>query len=135
MLISEMTYRMPDSRTLDYWRIFFRSADNDIFLVIMSAIRVAKADRPRELIVRRQAIIDAIYLQDQPEFQGPEVQVQDNKREEAQASEESKINRKDKKLHEAEDQSGEIEHPHQFAGEIMRIKEVLANWRSEVIHL
>ncbi|ONK78508.1 uncharacterized protein A4U43_C02F19520 [Asparagus officinalis] len=120
--LSEMIQR----GSLDYWRKLFRSADKDVFIIIMNAIRVAKADRPRDFITNRQVIIDALYPQDPPELLSPEGKMHNNERNACDpASEESKNNNdnnNDNNNHNNEEQELEV----------MRIKELLINWQEKV---
>lgn len=49
------------SRSIDYWRRFFRSASSDIFEVVEQAIVVAATDRPEEFRGRRDRIAEKFY--------------------------------------------------------------------------
>lgn len=135
--------RGVSDRSLDYWRIFFRSADDDIFHVIANAVRVAKADRPKDLITKRSIIIDALYPCDQlEELEIHEDEAQDNERKNgAQVSKESTNNNlhnktikaTDQNLYEAKDDwSDKIDEQHHIVKEVIKIKALLKNWQDEV---
>nr|CAD1829576.1 unnamed protein product [Ananas comosus var. bracteatus] len=49
------------SCSLDYWRNVFRSKERSIFEVIEMSIAVAAADRPDELVRRRDGIVKSLY--------------------------------------------------------------------------
>lgn len=49
------------SCSLDYWRNFFLRSERSIFEVIEMSIAVAAADRPDELVRRRDGIVKSLY--------------------------------------------------------------------------
>lgn len=49
------------SCSLDHWRNVFRSTERSIFEVIEMSIAVAAADRPDELVRRRDGIVMSLY--------------------------------------------------------------------------
>ncbi|XP_028766811.1 probable mediator of RNA polymerase II transcription subunit 26b isoform X2 [Neltuma alba] len=49
------------SRSLDYWRSYFRTANSDIFDIIDHAIMVAASDCPKEFRLRRDRIAERLF--------------------------------------------------------------------------
>ncbi|ONK61485.1 uncharacterized protein A4U43_C08F30400 [Asparagus officinalis] len=146
------------SSSLDYWRKFFNCANADIFQVIKYAILVASADCPTEFLSWRDQITEILYTcwriqysSDRAELQTPEGGVEDDEESEEtqKESKESKGSSSEEneptmsndqsisdrgqysKLDEFEALTDEIEEEQQTVGEVLRIKEVLTNWKEE----
>ncbi|ONK78511.1 uncharacterized protein A4U43_C02F19550 [Asparagus officinalis] len=146
--------------SLDYWRKFFNCANADVFQVIKYAILVASVDSPAEFLSYRDEITEILYARfpmqcssDRAELQTPEDVVEDdddessedtqkesNERErgnseecEATISNQQSISDRSQfsNLDEFEALTNEIEEEQQTVGEVLRIKELLANWREE----
>lgn len=49
------------TKTMDYWRDYFRNTNCDIFEVIEYSIRVAASDCPKEFRLRRDSIAEVLY--------------------------------------------------------------------------
>lgn len=147
------------SGTLDFWRTFFRTANSDIFDVIEYAIVVAASDCPKEFRLRRDRIAEKLFSCrlarcfgcNQVELVVPQEEENDEGDEFKDScggnggfgSKDSKVNSSrndDNQMNrvnnysydEAEALTEKIEEESQIVGEVLRIKEMLANHKEEV---
>ncbi|RWW20551.1 hypothetical protein GW17_00015334 [Ensete ventricosum] len=139
------------SGSVDYWRRFFRSANSDIFEVIEQAILVAASDYPQQFRSRRDQIVEKFFTALLPRCFGCDrVELRGAEGEEGHGSvrrvgeKESKVDSSNDgpefsnrvvsnyTYDEAEALTEEIEEEGQIVGEVMRIKEILANHHEEV---
>ncbi|KAL6009844.1 hypothetical protein ACLOJK_000275 [Asimina triloba] len=149
---------LKSSTALDYWRKFFHGAKSDIFEVIEHAIAVAATDSPKEFRVRRDGIAEKLYSClmvrcsgcDRVELAVPAEEEEDggcgNDFRAGAADDGQKDGQMNSSLNdsgmvyqvgnysydEAEALTEEIEEANQVVGEVLRIKEVLANQQDEV---
>ncbi|THU62592.1 hypothetical protein C4D60_Mb01t06740 [Musa balbisiana] len=138
------------SSSVDYWRRFFRSANSDIFEVIEQAILVAASDYPQQFRSRRDQIVEKFFAALLPRCFGCDrVELRGAEGEEGHGSvrrvgeKESKVDSSNDgpefsnrvasnyTYDEAEALTEEIEEEGQIVGEVMRIKEILANHLEE----
>lgn len=143
------------SGSLDYWRKFFGSARSDIFQVIEQAVLVAASDHPQEFRSRRDRIGEKLYtsllprcfgcdrVESRVTTEGEEGEGDGSvKREvEKESKVDSSSNEVSEELNrvvgnyscdEAEALTEEIEEESQVVGEVLRIKEILANEQDEL---
>ncbi|WOL16383.1 putative mediator of RNA polymerase II transcription subunit 26b [Canna indica] len=138
------------SGSVDYWRRFFRTADADIFEVMEQAILVASSDYPQEFRSRRDRIVEKFFTALLPRCFGCDrLELQGAEGEEGRGSvrrvgeKESKVDSSNDALEfsnrvasnytydEAEALTEEIEEEGQIVGEVLRLKEILANQHDE----
>ncbi|URD72690.1 hypothetical protein MUK42_25054 [Musa troglodytarum] len=132
------------SGSVDYWRRFFRSANSDIFEVIEQAILVAASDYPQHFRSRRDQIVEKFsprFCRGASAVTGSSCE---GRGEEGHGSvrrseKESKVDSSNDgpefsnpvvsnyTYDEAEALTEEMEEEGQIVGEVMRIKEILAN--------
>ncbi|EPS74305.1 hypothetical protein M569_00448, partial [Genlisea aurea] len=143
-----------DFTALDKWRAYFRTSDSDIFSIIEYAIMVAASDCPYEFRLKRDRIAELLFSHNskkcyrcekiQSDF--PRSDGDSNRSEEkcksAIATKNSKMSSfstddkvvmvNNKISHgEAEALTDELEEEYQFRGEVLRIKQIIDNYREE----
>ncbi|MQL86215.1 hypothetical protein Taro_018751 [Colocasia esculenta] len=150
-----------EPRRLDYWRKYLRSANGGIFDVIEHAILVAASDCPKEFLVQRDRIAETLFSCQLARCHGcdkvkqqfsPEEEEEDDLEEPGREGDGVAVGvEKDRKFSsmddaeevganrmvsnysydEAEALTEEMEEESQMIGEVLRIKEIVANQDDE----